>query len=146
MKRIRLCLWLLVGCVFVFFLGKAAWQVKEYIQLDAKTWTSSCFLEVEEKNPSSYAMIATYHFVVEGKEFTSKGEFAKPYFLNRLAATKAVERLHGQSWEVFYRESCPQVSSLQRNFPFLACIHAFLVGAIGVYFFFLKKILASWRV
>lgn len=130
---------IVTALISVFFLGKASVGVSDYFSLDRKARAFPEGWKIEDRDSSSYAILVSYHFFVEKERFEGQIEFAKPYFLNKEFAEKAVKKLSSQSWEVFFSEKDPLKNSLQREFPFKLCIHAFLILGVLVYFIFLKK-------
>lgn len=139
MKKIWIGVFILTALIALVFSGKAAGQIWTYVSLDSKAVASIEKWQVIEKGSSSFAIEASYRFSYLEKEFSGVTEFAPPYFLNETAASLAIKKISSQEFFVFFNKTHPERSSLQRIFPFLRCIHAFLTLGVFVYFIFLKK-------
>lgn len=139
MNKVFNGLLVVTALVSVFFLGKASIGIWGFFSLDGKSKALIEGFKIEEKDSSAYALLVSYHFFVGKERVEGQVELVKPYFLNRESAEKAIKKLSSQEWEVFFSTGKVQKNSLQRVFPFLPCIHAFLVLGILVYFIFLRK-------
>jgi hypothetical protein len=135
-----------IAGVALFFSAEALTKVSYYVSLDKKAKAHVTHWEVREKGDEAFAIVGEYTFSLRGKELTGETEFAEPYFLNEISAKKAVEKLKTESWTVFFSGKNPEKSSLQRFFPFLTCIRAFLVLGVFVYFLFLGRWFKKRRV
>jgi hypothetical protein len=113
--------------------------MKEYFSLDSQANAQIESWKIVEKPDSTFAICATYRFFIPEKEVEGKTEFAKPYFLNPYAAQKAIDQLVPQRWVCFFNAKHPEKNSLQRLFPFKACIQGILTLALAVYFFILRR-------
>ncbi len=128
-----------IAVISLFFSVEAVTKVAHYISLDKVAKAHVNHWEVREKGSEAFAIIGGYTFSLKGKEVKGETEFAAPYFLNERAAKEAVEKLKTESWTVFFSEKNPEKNSLQRFFPFLTCIRAFLVLGVFVYFLLLGR-------
>lgn len=139
MKKIWMVVFVLTALVAIFFLGRAAVQVWKYVSLDSKAIASIEKWQIIEKDSASFAIEASYRFSYREKGFSGVTEFSPPYFLNETAASLAIKKISTQEFFVFFNKAHPEKNSLQRIFPFLFCIHAFLTLGVFVYFIILKK-------
>jgi hypothetical protein len=83
---------------------------------------------------SEFAIEAKYVFALKQDQYHGKTIFKKPYFLNEPSALSAIKGLKNKLWTVWYNTERPGISSLQKIFPFQACIQAFLTVAVTIYF------------
>ena len=139
MRKVWTGVFILTALIALFFSGKAAGQIWKYVSLDAQAVASIEKWQVIEKGSASFAIEASYRFSHLEKDFSGVTEFAPPYFLNDTAASLAIKKISSQEFFVFFNKAHPERNSLQRIFPFLLCIHAFLTLGVFVYFIFLKK-------
>jgi hypothetical protein len=128
----------IAGVALVFSVG-AFIEVLHYASLNQEAKALVSHWEIREKGTSAFSITGSYVFFLKGKEVAGKTELAKPYFLNERAAKEAVDKLKKESWTVFYEAGHPEKSSLQRFFPFLACIRSFLALGVFVYFILLGR-------
>ena len=135
-----------IAGVALFFSVEALTKVSYYVSLDKTAQANVSHWEVREKGDEAFAIVGGYSFSLQGEEMIGETEFAEPYFLNERAAEKAVEKLKTESWTVFFSGKNPEKNSLQRFFPFLTCIRAFLVLGVFVYFLFLGRWFRKRRV
>ena len=139
MQKIWNLIFVLTFLISVFFVVKSIRELYVYFSLDGKVEGRVIHSEIVEKGSSSYALALSFEFWVEGDERSGRVELVKPYFLNIPSAEKAAEELSKKKWDVFYRTSDPNISALQKNFPFKSCIQAILTLGVFIYFVFLKK-------
>ncbi len=139
MKKRWLSLFGVLSVIFFVFLVKTGIQISGYVSLDSESEAKIDKWQVVEKKDDAFAIIASYHFFFEGQKIVGETEFAKPYFFNDTSAKKAVQKLSSQPWNVFFQKDTPSKNSLQRKFPFQACIHTFFILGLLIYSIFLKK-------
>jgi hypothetical protein len=130
----------LAALVAAFFLATASYELWNYFQLKQKTAAVVYHWKILKKASSQYAIRASYTFEIQGKNYTDKTIFGKPYHLNRLSAENQVKRLHKQPLTVWYQSNNPDHSSLSKEFPLKKCLYALLVLGVAIYFVTLR-----WR-
>ena len=146
MQRVWMVFLALTSLIAMVFLVKTSLKLQEYFSLNQITKAFVTDWKISEKDETSFALQVFYEFSLSGKDkIQSQMELAKPYFLNRPSAEKAVEEFSKQSWEVFYNDKNPNNNSLQKLFPFKDCIQTLLTLGIFVYFIFFRKILEKAR-
>jgi len=139
MHKFWMILVLMSSAIALWFTGKGCFELWKYSRLDVETEAYILDFSVVKKKSSSFAIKAAYAFEVNGSRFESAATFVEPYFLNEPAALMAISQLKNKTWQVYYHESDPSISSLQKNFPFKACIQAFLTLVVTFYFVFLRS-------
>jgi len=120
--------------------------VREYFSLDQKAKAEITDWEIREKSPAGFSVSASYRFFASGKREKGVTEFTPPYFPTKEAAELAIKSLAKEPWQVFFDRFESKKNSLQRVFPFLLCIRAFLALASVLYCSLLKKYAAKSRV
>ena len=141
MNKFWIVLVTISSLVALWFSGLAMKGLWDYSRLDAITQAEILEWKVNKKSSDAFAIEAMFSFQASGQEFHGKTIFLKPYFLNAPSAQRAIKDLKGKTWTTWYNSSNPSVSSLQKNFPFLPCIQAFLTLAVTLYFIFLRGFL-----
>lgn len=131
----------LTSLVSIWFFGLAVSKLWEYYSLNASTKGVEVRWTVIQAPSAKFAIEAFYHFQVAEKVYEGKTSFADPLFLSPLAAETAIKEIEQKQWDVWYNQSNPNKSSLQKLFPFKACIHFLLTFAVVLYFFFLRNFL-----
>lgn len=133
------CLLVLIsGGIALWFSVMALWGAWKYIELDAKAAAKINGMQVEEKGSSCFILRAQYSYKANQKLYSGETRFSNPCYLNRAHAEDDLKKMQGFSWEVWYKNSDPSISSLQRNFPFKTCIYAILTLGVFIYFFILR--------
>ncbi len=107
------------------------WRLNTLIPVQVENW------EVEQLGSSEYTIIATYSYDFSGKRYQSKIKFNKPYYLNRYAAQDDIKKFSQRSWTGWINAKNPQISSLERNFPYLKIFYAFVTLGVVLYFFYI---------
>ena len=124
--------------ITIWFASIAMMRLWEYSRLDSMAEAKVLQLRVVKKSSSQFAIEADYVYSVSGSSYKSKMIFLKPYFLNEPSAEYGINQLKGKSWTVWYNKKNHEISSLQKIFPFQACIQAFLTLCVSLYFIFLR--------
>lgn len=140
MNKLFVLLLSLALLVSFWFSFKAAVALKDYASLGASAKATVLEWQVKEL-PSSFLVEARYAYVINGQSFEAISILSKAPFPNSYAASAAIEQLSKEPWTVWYNKKNPKVSSLQKLFPFKACIHAILTIAVGIYFFLLRHMM-----
>jgi len=94
--------------------------------------------QITSVKDKSFFLTAFYTFEVSHKIFEGKTRFIPPY-LNLPSAQNALKDLSKDNWIVFFNESNPKKSTLQRNIPIKKSIYALLLYGILFYFMLLRK-------
>ena len=81
---------------------------------------------------------------MSGKELSGKTLFEHRQFLNQYAAENFGKFVETQRWQVWYKESRPQLSSLEKEFPQKDLLQALLTVGVFAYFYFARSTLAKF--
>lgn len=111
----------------------------QYINLNEKSVADILDWKIEEQKKDKFSIVAKYQFSAKGAPFTGSYTFKKLTFLNPYAAKETLEKMKGESWDIWYPKKKPEKASLQRVFPFQAMIHMILAVFVSFYFFYLSK-------
>ncbi len=142
MRKVWIVLLSVTSLILVGFSVKMTSRFNEYFSLNNVSKAVSMDWEILEKSSSSFALLVSYQFnPLEKGLIRGVTELPKPHFLNLPSAERAVKELSGKSWDVFYNEKDPSISSLQKIFPFKDCIQTVLTLGVFVYFLFFKKMM-----
>lgn len=144
MQRLWAVLVIISSAAALWFSSRAVKSLWDYSRLDSGAIAHIEEWGVEAVSSSDFAIEAKYSFTTKkGTPYAGKTIFQKPYYLNEPSALSAIKDLKKQSWTVCYNSRDPSISSLQKIFPFQACIQAFLSLAVSVYFFIIRSYLVS---
>ncbi|MEI8329178.1 MAG: hypothetical protein WCG14_04185 [Chlamydiia bacterium] len=124
----------------------AAVEIGSYIRLDSKISAGKVIWAVYKRSPSSFALEARYHFEVQKGQAVGKTIFDKPKFSKAEEAGLVLQAVKDVDWLVYYDRDNLAHSSLQKVFPFIPCIKAFLVWVFFVYLLCLKTVALRVRV
>ncbi len=102
----------------LWFLGQAVVDLWIYSRLDQQVTPTSITWSIREISPSSYRLIASYSFEVQGVGISSQSELSSPQLLNRYAAERELSYIEQDGRQtIWYSSSNPQRNALQKNFP-----------------------------
>lgn len=135
-KLLWIILLILTGAMVLWWGGSAASSLWKYGRLATEAPASATHYEVVPKG-SKYALEVRYTYVYQGHTYSGKTLFAKPYYLNHQAATDAKKSLEGMQWTAWVNPHHPEISSIQKIFPFKTTVYAVIVLGIFIYFCFL---------
>jgi len=138
MNKFWMALVVISSGITIWFASIAAVGLWKYSRLDSMAIAKVLEWRVNQKSSSQFAIEAKYLFTVDATSYENKIIFTKPYFLNKPSAEYAINELKDKPWTAWYNKKNPNVSSLQKNFPFQACIQAFLTLCVSLYFVFLR--------
>jgi len=126
----------LAGAIALWFVGKASWEIWEYVSLASEQKTESIQWEIREINASKFLFSASYIYQVEGKKYAGKSLLHSPAYLNRPSAEAELKERQMRAWNVWFDPAHPAHSSLQRSFPLKSSCYALLTLGIFLYFLF----------
>ena len=141
--RLWVTLLVLSGAIALWFSGNALVGVWNYARLNAKTSAEVIHWQVRELSPSHFSLEADYQFTVQGVVYRGKTIFETPRFLNRYAAESYVITLDAKRWRMWYKQSDPTYSSMEREFPKKNCLQALLTVGVFAYFYFARNMLSK---
>jgi len=122
-----------------WFVGKAGLRVIRYVQLNARATASVDRWEVEQVSTDDYFLRATYRYVVDGVEHHGESRLAGKHFRNEVAAQLGIRDLQGKGVSVWYAPSHPEISQLERRFPFKTCIYSAILLILLAYLWPLSR-------
>ena len=118
-----------LGC---YFCAKAGIQVYQYVSLDSRTPALVSRWEVESLGKDRYGLDATYSYEVQGERLEQTCLLPKKEFRNRFAAEKGAIQAAAGQWYAWYSSKNPDLSRLEKVFPFKSCLYAaFVVIALA---------------
>lgn len=124
----------ITGAIAIWLLGNTVFDLWTYHRLSKYTAAEVKRWRIKEISSSEFALEASYRYEVNGQKWKGKGRLSKPYYLNSLAANKAVQEKSAQRWIVWYIPSKPHVSSLEKNFPYKNLFNALCGLGVVAYF------------
>jgi hypothetical protein len=142
-KLYQLWITLLVisGGIALWFSGVAASAFWQFFKLNESAPAIVLRWEIKDLSSSCFAPQAEFEYEVEGVGYSGKTIFRSPQFPNRFAAENHIKTLQAQRWRVWYQESTPSVSSLEKEFPRREFLQALLTVGVFAYFYFARSLL-----
>jgi hypothetical protein len=114
-----------------------------YMKLSSKTSGIVEAFSTQERPDEKWAVIASYHYTVQGKEHKKNYMFTAPLFPNQVAAEHHIEKhWKTKEWQVWYVSKHPEQSALQKLFPFKFLFNTCLTLGIVFYFLWLRHYVA----
>jgi hypothetical protein len=129
--------------ITLWFSVCALMGVWNYLKLEAKTTATIDLFKIEEETPSRYVISGHYSYRVKGENYEGETLFDRVHYLNRSSAERELMRWQQLNWDAWYNPRNPEQSSLQRMFPFKACLYAVLTLGVFVYFLILRYFIFS---
>lgn len=108
-------------------------KVWQYQRLDQQTQAQNIQWSIIPESDEAFIPFAHYSFVIDGKNYEGQTRWQEAY-LNQWAAQEAIARLQQTPPRVWFDASTPEISSLQKNFPFKASFYTALLWVLGIYF------------
>lgn len=129
-------LWLLflaiIGLGTLGYTGYAGFKVWNYSRLDRQTAVQDIHWTVTMHSDEAFIPHARYHFTVKGKIYEGQTLWKETY-LNEWTAQEAIKRIQ-EPITVWYDESSPEHSTLEKVFPFKESFSAVSLWIICLYF------------
>lgn len=135
-----------IGCcgVVLWFFVQFCVKMVPYVKLSHRVDAHVESFSVKEVAYEKYAVEAHYRYLVQGNEYKKDYVFTTPVFLNRLAAENHISKNWSlKEWGVWYSDSDPSYSSLQKLFPFKFLFNTCLSIGILFYFVWLRNYVAK---
>lgn len=126
------------GAIALWFCSLAIMGSWNYLRLAGKTTALVDTWEVQEINSSRFQVLAHYSYQVLEKSYQGQTFFKEPSYHNRPSAEADIQKLKDFEWDVWFDPKHPEVSSLQRIFPFKDCIYGLLTLGVFIYFLILR--------
>ena len=130
---------LLVGLAFLFWL---ACDLKKYLSLKEQAPAKISQWEPEETG-DRWAVRTIYSIQVQGKNWENSTLFASPRPSNEEIALRELQQMAKQEWKAWYSPASPNLSSLERAFPFNLLIRTVIILFVLIYFLLFKKWLVN---
>ncbi len=124
-----------LGLIAIVFMTRAGISLWHYSTIDRAVPVTVHQWKIRKKS-SGFAIQARYSFTVENKIFKGKTVFSKPYQLNRLSAENQIKKVSSQSWKAWHNPSHPEISSLERIFPWKTSLYSLMI--LGIFFYFVQ--------
>jgi len=134
-------LFIFTSCIVFTLGGLFVWKFIPYFQYSSFTRGEMLSWEVIEQEPSIFGICVKYRYPTGDQFFEGEYIFKQPRFTNEHVAKETIQFMEKEKWEIWYKKRRPELSTLQRLFPFKAMIRFLLsVGILG-YFFWFKEYL-----
>lgn len=137
--RLWVVLLMISAVIALWFSGIALVGVFKFSLLNTQSTAEVLRWQVRELSSSRFAIEADYQFKIDEITYHGKTKFENPQFLNRFAAENYISSLSSKSWKMWYKDSNPTRSSLEREFPQKSCLQALLTVGVFAYFFFIRS-------
>jgi hypothetical protein len=109
-----------------------------YWKLDSRTEGIIQAASIHQRSSSSFDILATYTYIVDGESYSATTSLGKPYQLNPYSAEKAANKIVRTARHVYYQRNQPEISALIRQFPYKSVLQAGLTWGICIYLWILN--------
>ncbi len=130
--------------VFLTISLKTAYQMYNFFVLDTQIKANVEKIEVFEGKKDRFGVLVSYNFKIGNKNFYFIKKFQKK-FLNEFVAKDFKERILKKDFFVWYNKKNPNISAIERNFPFKNLIYTVITFIIFGYFIVLKYYVFSFQ-
>ncbi len=117
-----------------------------YKTLTAETPAQVTAWGIDKVKEGEFIVYAKYTYWLNEQAFTGTTAFKKITFTNQLAAKEHLQNWKADNWITYYNPKKPSISTLQRPFPLKILLHMLIGIAVSIYFLYLKRYLAAFRV
>jgi hypothetical protein len=121
--------------IALFFNLKALINIYNFQRLNSFCKVNEVNFYVEEIK-GKYKIAGSYRFESDKKTISGKN-FFKESFLNQFAAQEAIKNLPKERL-VFFDPKHPEISTLEKSFPYKNVIYALIALGVAIYFGFFK--------
>jgi hypothetical protein len=111
--------------------GSELWR---YFQLQDQVLAEKVVL-TKAIEGSKYRLVGSYSYQYQGVSYTGQTRFSGPLYLNPGSIDQEIKRVEGMSWAVWLNSKNPQISSLEKKFPYRKTVYGGCL--IGIFFYFL---------
>ena len=125
--------------ITLYFAGKAYTGLSAFFLAEEEAIADGVDWKVAEGSWGRYYLEGDYHFKAEAKEFTGQTILKEPVFLNRQSAQDWIEKVRKIPQTVYYEQSNPERSTLERKIPMKEIFSASLLLVAMVYLALLRK-------
>lgn len=132
-NRVWLLLLVAVAVVMLIFCGRAAADVYHYSRMSSKTLLSEISWEIRQRG-RLFIPYAHYRFEIDGQVYSGEESLDRAWQRNQWSAEKEIEKLQSYRWSVWYDADRPDVSTLDRSFPWRSVVYAALLIGLCSYF------------
>lgn len=108
-----------------------------YTRLEGEIPAYNVSFEVIPKK-AKYALEGSYNYEYSGKAYQAKTLLAPPYHLNRPSAKEEIEKMQGLEWTAWVDPAHPEVSSLEKKFPWRDSFYTVCLLGLLIYFLYLR--------
>lgn len=112
-------------------------EIHKYFQLRDSTPAYHVQWNLSKAKNEQYYVQATYVYKVKNNLYKGAYPNNPPSFTNYWAADAFLKDFSKKNWTAWFDPSQPQISQLEKIFPYKSCIYTFLLSSIWIYFFFL---------
>ncbi len=137
-KNIQRAILAFTGLITCFLGGKFLYNYYNYHIMSGISSALVLEWEIEEITKSKYAIVAVYEYEVNGKAYTGRTFFTKPYFPNYYSAEINLEEWREWLWDVWYHPKNMNKSTMEHLLPYKQGVHFFLALCITGYFLWLN--------
>ncbi|MEI8365335.1 MAG: hypothetical protein WCF65_02860 [Parachlamydiaceae bacterium] len=123
----------------------AAYRYYSYSRLDGHAETSTISWIIEEHATDTFTLKANYQFTANQAVHHGTTRYPDDNYLNQWAAEQAAKSNTKHPWTVWYDQSHPDTSSLQKNFPFKECLSAIILWGLLLYFLWLGFYVSRYK-
>jgi hypothetical protein len=134
MAKIKVGLLAFVLSVVLWFAYHGGRQYYAFARLKERTVAHDATWEILKLSTNRFCLGSNYSYTVQGKVYRGRTIFQKAYYLNEYSAKAALDSSAKQNWMVWYDPRYPEISSLQKLFPFKNLIRGGLASLLLIYF------------
>jgi len=133
-------------CANIGYSGMALYHYYSYQRLTNQTFViSSMNWNVIQHAEDDFTLEAKYKFPIHEKTYEGTTAWPKEHYLNQWAAEERTKHTPSGKWKVWYDQSNPNHSSLEKQFPYKESISAAILWALFLYFLWLGYYVTKYK-
>jgi hypothetical protein len=130
--------------MFLFFAGAALVKLNFYFNLDSSAKANIEKIEILNSKKDSFKIFVEYSFVFNNRIFFKKHIFQEVFF-NQFTANDFMNKISKHDIRIWFNLKNPQVSSIEKIFPWKNCVYSLITMIVFFYFLILKYYVLNFK-
>lgn len=118
------------AAIYAYDALKKSWF---YFQLDGLAKIESPNFFVKELSDEKFAVEGRYGYTVKDKTYQGHSRVGGRFYRNEFAAASAIKKMQNPL-PVYFSKTSPEISSLEKNFPYKEVVYSLILLGVFLYF------------
>lgn len=122
-----------IGLASFGYFSKTVLDLYRYYRLNVSVVPETMTWTVGKANEELFFPEGTYRFSYQGKVYVGSDFLTREKYRNEEALQNDLPKFDRQKWSIWFRADQPNISTLQKIFPWKECIYTLFLFAIFLY-------------